>query len=292
MSNQKRKEKTLNDSLKHLFAGGIAGAVSRTCVSPLERLKILFQVQNPQAIKYKGIIPSLRMIWVEEGLLGYFKGNGTNVVRIFPYSAVQFAAFEQCKGWLIAPGASDLTVSTRLLAGAIAGVTSVAITYPLDLVRTRLSVTDGRYNSMTGAVRHVVRTEGATALYKGITPTVLGVAPYVGLNFMCYETIKAAIRARGEPSTVQLLAAGGLAGAVAQTVTYPLDVLRRKMQMQGSSAEFPPYSSTWSAARDIWKTQSWRGFYRGLIPNYLKVVPAISITFVVYERVKGLIGAS
>lgn len=203
-----------------------------------------------------------------------------------------------------------------------------------DLVRTRLSVTDGRYNSMTGAVRHVVRTEGATALYKGITPTILGVAPYVGLNFMCYETIKATIRARGEPSTVQLLAAGGLAGAVAQTGNlcpfsslvsrfftllhfFALHLLEeihsnrsdlsigrvatknanarfgnRRSSRKGSSAEFPPYSSTWSAARDIWKTQSWRGFYRGLIPNYLKVVPAISITFVVYERVKGLIGAS
>jgi hypothetical protein len=83
--------------LKHLTAGGVAGAVSRTAVSPLERMKILFQVQGPGVGSYQGIIPSFLKITREEGVLGYFKGNGTNIIRIVPYSAIQFASYERYK---------------------------------------------------------------------------------------------------------------------------------------------------------------------------------------------------
>jgi hypothetical protein len=83
--------------VKHLLAGGLAGAASRTVVSPLERTKILLQVQGPGQAAYRGVWPTLRQIWVHEGVLGFFKGNGTNVVRIAPYSAVQFAAYEKYK---------------------------------------------------------------------------------------------------------------------------------------------------------------------------------------------------
>ncbi len=103
--------------LKHLLSGGVAGAVSRTAVSPLERMKILYQVrvcvcklsiptynhmvqvqvERVAERQFKGIGASLAKIGREEGLRGYFKGNGTNVVRIFPYAAVQFAAYEEFK---------------------------------------------------------------------------------------------------------------------------------------------------------------------------------------------------
>lgn len=102
------------DKLKHLVAGGVAGAVSRTSVSPLERLKILYQVRTTVKLhkvplflkvqidskenrKFQGITSSLRTIWREEGIRGYYKGNGTNVIRIVPYAAVQFAAYEEFK---------------------------------------------------------------------------------------------------------------------------------------------------------------------------------------------------
>lgn len=90
---------------KDLVAGGVAGAISRTVVSPLERMKILFQIQvspssqspAPQSSQYKGILQTLVRIGREEGWRGYFKGNGTNILRIVPYSAVQFASYEKYK---------------------------------------------------------------------------------------------------------------------------------------------------------------------------------------------------
>jgi len=292
-----KKKKKEGESLKHLFAGGVAGAVSRTCVSPLERLKILYQVQPVNSsIRYKGIFHSLKIILKEEGIIGYFKGNGTNIIRIFPYSSVQFASYEKFVK-LLKSGSDELTPILRLTAGGLAGLTSVVATYPLDLVRTRLSVqTTGenmKYEGIIHAFKSIFKEEGILSLYKGINATLLGVAPYVGLNFMIYETLKSFVKKnfRSEPSTVQLLSCGGLSGALAQTITYPFDVLRRKMQMQGFSVDHPKYLNTWDCIKFTWRTQSIAGFYKGLIPNYMKVVPSISITFVVYEKVKKWIGA-
>ncbi|KAG5538259.1 hypothetical protein RHGRI_018998 [Rhododendron griersonianum] len=86
---------------KSLVAGGVAGGVSRTAVAPLERLKILLQVQNPHSIKYNGTIQGLKYIWRAEGLRGLFKGNGTNCARIVPNSAVKFFSYEQASKYNI-----------------------------------------------------------------------------------------------------------------------------------------------------------------------------------------------
>lgn len=91
------KSPTSDDLLKvakSLVAGGIAGAVSRTVVSPLERMKILFQIHNAERPTVTG---TMVRIWKEEGWRGFYKGNGTNIVRIIPYSAVQFATYETIK---------------------------------------------------------------------------------------------------------------------------------------------------------------------------------------------------
>ena len=80
------------------LAGGVAGAVSRTVVSPLERLKILFQVQSAGRNEYQGsVMKGLSKIWREEGFKGMMRGNGTNCIRIVPYSAVQFGSYNLYK---------------------------------------------------------------------------------------------------------------------------------------------------------------------------------------------------
>lgn len=106
--------------------------------------------------------------------MGYFKGNGTNIIRIFPYSAVQFASYERFKKLLTEDG-KPFTPSKRFIAGAFAGIASVVSTYPLDLIRTRLSVpsyTQLQYTGITNAFVVIVKNEGIFALYKGIVPTI------------------------------------------------------------------------------------------------------------------------
>ncbi|KAK3755749.1 hypothetical protein QZH41_019982, partial [Actinostola sp. cb2023] len=238
--------------LKHFVAGGIAGAISRTSVSPFERLKILLQIQVSD-VKFKGIIPSLITIGKEEGILGYFKGNGTNVIRIIPYSAVQFTAYEEYKKLLNIPEhSSGQKPGRRLLAGAMAGVTSITATYPLDLVRTRLSAQgegpNKKYRGIVHAFQTILKEEGgfmSGCLYRGLVPTTMGIAPYVGLNFTVYESLK---------------------------VTYPLDVVRRRMQMKGIKKNEFAYNSTVHAFKSIVKKEGVRGLYKGILPNLIKVL--------------------
>ncbi|RWA11071.1 hypothetical protein EKO27_g4035 [Xylaria grammica] len=248
-------------------AGGVAGAVSRTVVSPLERLKILLQVQSAGHNEYKlSVGKALGKMWKEEGWRGFMRGNGTNCIRIVPYSAVQFGSynlyrrqfFEREPGTIMSP-------IERLFCGGIAGVTSVFFTYPLDIVRTRLSIQTASFAAlgevpkdklpgMWSTMMSMYKSEGGfAALYRGIIPTVAGVAPYVGLNFMTYEFVRKYLTPEGDqnPSAARKLLAGAVSGAVAQTCTYPFDVLRRRFQINTMSGMGYQYKSIGDAVRVI-----------------------------------------
>ncbi|RXI07739.1 hypothetical protein DVH24_009770 [Malus domestica] len=302
---------------KSLVAGGVAGGVSRTAVAPLERMKILLQVQNPHNIKYNGTIQGLKHIWRTEGFRGLFKGNGTNCARIVPNSAVKFFSYEQAsKGilWLYRDqtGNDDaqLTPLLRLGAGACAGIIAMSATYPMDMVRGRITVqtenSPFQYRGMFHALSTVLREEGPRALYKGWLPSVIGVVPYVGLNFAVYESLKDwLIKSRPfglvqdtDLSVTTRLACGAAAGTVGQTVAYPLDVIRRRMQMVGWShaasvvsgdgiSKTPlEYTGMVDAFRKTVRHEGFGALYKGLVPNCVKVVPSIAIAFVTYEMVK------
>jgi solute carrier family 25 phosphate transporter 23/24/25/41 len=306
---------------KSLVAGGVAGGVSRTAVAPLERLKILLQVQNPHNIKYNGTVQGLKYIWRTEGFRGLFKGNGTNCARIVPNSAVKFFSYEEAsKGilWLYRqqPGKENAELSPllRLGAGACAGIIAMSATYPMDMVRGRITVqTDKsplKYRGIAHALTTVLREEGPRALYKGWLPSVIGVVPYVGLNFAVYESLKDwLVKSRPfglvedtELSVTTKLACGAAAGTVGQTVAYPLDVIRRRMQMvgwkdaggvvsgDGKAHVRHEYTGMIDAFRKTVRHEGFGALYKGLVPNSVKVVPSIAIAFVTYEVVKDVLG--
>ncbi|KAI9783473.1 MAG: hypothetical protein M1816_001355 [Peltula sp. TS41687] len=283
--------------LAAFLAGGVAGAVSRTVVSPLERLKILFQIQSAGREEYKmSVGKGLMKMWREEGWRGFMRGNGTNCIRIIPYSAVQFGSYNFYKKFAeTAPG--EMSPFRRLLCGGAAGITSVACTYPLDIVRTRLSIQSASFVALGEASRKqlpgmwatmvgMYRTEGGLlALYRGIVPTVAGVAPYVGLNFMTYEAVRKYVTPEGDqnPSAVRKLFAGAISGAVAQTCTYPFDVLRRRFQINTMSGMGYKYKSIWDAVRIIMAQEGVRGLYKGIVPNLLKVAPSMASSWLSFE---------
>ncbi|KAG0652368.1 60S ribosomal L18-B [Hyphodiscus hymeniophilus] len=269
-------------------AGGVAGAVSRTVVSPLERLKILFQIQSAGREEYKlSVGKGLMKMWKDEGWKGFMRGNGTNCIRIVPYSAVQFGSYNFYKKFFETGG--EMSSVRRLICGGAAGITSVVFTYPLDIVRTRLSIQSAsfaalkksspgtRLPGMWSTLTTMYKTEGGVlALYRGIIPTVAGVAPYVGLNFMTYELVRKYFTPEGDknPSAVRKLAAGAISGAVAQTCTYPFDVLRRRFQINTMSGMGYQYKSIFDAVRVIVAHEGIKGMYKGIVPNLLKVAPS------------------
>ncbi|KIM23813.1 hypothetical protein M408DRAFT_76951 [Serendipita vermifera MAFF 305830] len=320
-------------SLIAFIAGGTAGAASRTLVSPLERLKIIQQVQGASGggATYNGVWNSLVRMWKEEGFRGYMRGNGVNCLRIVPYSAVQFTTYEFMKRVVVFQG-FELNPFFRFGAGAIAGIVAVTSTYPLDIVRTRLSIASasfsrldqnsagstGRLGSsasrglhtsagrnlatmaatasssiprseplgvMTMAMKIMREEGGPRALYRGLVPTALGVAPYNGFNFAAYETLKPIICPPGKQNSHRKWLTGALAGTISQTLTYPLDFLRRKSQL-ASAKGFKQYNGAIDAARHVFKSEGVRGFYRGMWPNLIKAMPATAAQFWVYELVK------
>ncbi|KAF2195330.1 ADP,ATP carrier protein [Zopfia rhizophila CBS 207.26] len=298
------KEILAQPVLASFIAGGVAGAVSRTVVSPLERLKILFQVQSVGRNEYKMSVPkALAKMWREEGWRGFMAGNGTNCIRIVPYSAVQFGAYNFYKRFFEDTPGAQLGPYQRLFCGGLAGITSVTFTYPLDIVRTRLSIQSASFEGlrdsagkklpgMWGLLIAMYKNEGGFfALYRGIIPTVAGVAPYVGLNFMVYEIMRSQFTPEGQrdPGPFGKLAAGAVSGAVAQTCTYPFDVLRRRFQINTMSGMGYQYSGIADAIQTILKTEGLRGLYKGIVPNLLKVAPSMASSWLSFEVTRDLV---
>jgi solute carrier family 25 phosphate transporter 23/24/25/41 len=307
---------TADVAVRTLFAGGVAGCVSRSVVSPLERLKILFQTQSHAPgvqVKYNSVSGALRTIWKEEGLAGMFRGNGLNCVRIFPTSAIQFYSYDVYKSWyaqlLKKP---ELTSPVeRLVAGGAAGVTALVATYPLDFLRARVSIVNRSSDARLWPMFvNVVRNEGPLALYRGLWPSMLGVIPYVGMDFACYDTLKRIVPRRpdGTIDPLWTLTCGACGGTVGQTVSYPLELVRRRLQVQninesitGSAGHHQRYRGMSDALIKIYKQEGIAGYYRGLWPNYLKVIPSISskcdlilifiliVSFLVYEEMRTLL---
>uniref|UniRef100_A0A061SE49 Solute carrier family 25 (Mitochondrial phosphate transporter), member 23/24/25/41 n=1 Tax=Tetraselmis sp. GSL018 TaxID=582737 RepID=A0A061SE49_9CHLO len=279
------------DGSRMFFAGGLAGAVARTATAPLDRMKLLFQVQavvspSSTAVSYTGIWQAALKILREEGALAFWKGNGTNIIRIFPYSAAQLAANDQYKR-VFCTQEGELTVARRLLSGACAGMTATALTHPLDTVRLRLALPNHEYRGTVDAIRTMVRAEGLGSLYKGLAPTLVGIAPYAALNFASYDLLKSIVYSDPgrQQSTPTNLLLGASAGTVAATICYPLDTVRRRMQMKGDT-----YRGQLDALTTIWRKEGLRGFYNGWAANTLKVLPQNAIRFVTYEFLKKALG--
>jgi len=134
---------------------------------------------------------------------------------------------------------------------------------------------------------------GVRGLYRGIIPTIAGVAPYVGLNFMVYEAVRGYFTQPGEKDPVwyRKLAAGAISGAVAQTCTYPFDVLRRRFQIKSMNGMGFQYTSIWNAITTIVKEEGVRGLYKGIMPNLLKVAPSMASSWLSFEMTRDFLVA-
>lgn len=304
-----------NDSNSSFLAGGIAGAVSRTVVSPFERAKILLQLQGPGSEQaYQGMFPTIAKMYREEGWRGLFRGNTLNCIRIFPYSAVQFAVFENCKDLILKyrrhQYPNDLNVQRnnelngyeRLFSGSIAGIISVAVTYPLDLVRARITVQTASLSKLDKGklaeaptvmqtLKEVYQNEGGFfALYRGIISTTLGVAPYVAINFALYEKLREYMNnsPRDFSNPIWKLSAGAFSSFVGGVLIYPLDVLRKRYQvasMAGGELGFQ-YRSVGHALYSIFKNEGFFGAYKGLTANLYKIVPSMAVSWLCYDTIR------
>lgn len=307
----------------HLLSVGIAGAVTRTSVAPLDRLKILMQTGGTKSFS-KGWIGAARQMLRQDVSIfkALFRGNGANVLRIVPNAAIQLLVVNYLRELEIIrklmsgkKGTSSLSPSgstssesnvhlvsgaTRsraveaVLIGGIAGMVGATLMYPLDFVRGRLTLQRNGFEPYRGPLHGIadsVRCEGPGSIYRGLGPTLLGVFPYVGISFAMYETLRPILPRKndgsGSPTTGSSIACGAIASAMGQFAAFPLDTCRRRMQVAGFD---PQISAEATKFRDVWKEvgreMGWRGYFRGIVPNLFKALPASAVSFVAYEHVR------
>ncbi|KAK6231229.1 hypothetical protein SCA6_001302 [Theobroma cacao] len=271
-------------------AGAIAGAAAKTVTAPLDRIKLLMQTHGVRAgqesaKKAIGFIEAIVLIGKDEGIKGYWKGNLPQVIRVVPYSAVQLFAYETYKK-LFKGKDGELSVIGRLAAGACAGMTSTFITYPLDVLRLRLAVEPG-CRTMSEVALTMLQEEGFASFYYGLGPSLLGIAPYIAVNFCIFDLVKKALPENYRQKTQASLLTAVVSAACATLTCYPLDTVRRQMQMRGT-----PYKSVLEAIPGIVERDGVIGLYRGFVPNALKNLPNSSIRLTTFDIVKRLIAAS
>ncbi|KAM5547430.1 mitochondrial carrier protein CoAc2 [Rosa sericea] len=287
---------------KELIAGGVAGGVAKTVVAPLERIKILFQTRRSE-YQSLGLFGSVKKIAKTEGPMGFYRGNGASVARIVPYAALHYMSYEQYRRWIILafPDRGRGPV-LDLVAGSLSGGTAVLFTYPLDLVRTKLAYqvvgspklklqgimnNEQLYKGIVDCFSKTYKEAGLRGLYRGVAPSLYGIFPYAGLKFYFYEKMKRYVPPEQKSSIMVKLVCGSVAGLLGQTFTYPLDVVRRQMQVQRLIASnSPEMKGTMESLVLIAKQQGWKQLFSGLSINYLKVVPSVAIGFTVYDVMK------
>ncbi|XP_062216098.1 uncharacterized protein LOC133916440 [Phragmites australis] len=291
-------------TVPHLLAGGVAGAFSKTCTAPLARLTILFQVQGMHSdvatMRKTSIWREASRIVYEEGFRAFWKGNLVTIAHRLPYSSISFYAYEKYKNLLhMLPGLEKnggfgADVGVRLLGGGLSGITAASMTYPLDLVRTRLAAQTNTayYRGIYHALYVTCRDEGVRGLYKGLGATLLGVGPSIAVSFAVYETLRShwQIERPYDSPVLISLACGSLSGIASSTFTFPLDLVRRRMQLEGAAGRARVYQTgLYGTFGHIVRTEGFRGMYRGILPEYCKVVPGVGIVFMTYEMLKAIL---
>lgn len=300
--------------VRSAISGGVAGCAAKTLIAPLDRVKILFQTKNPQfqrwAGTFMGLPRSIRYIKNTEGMFGLLRGHSATLLRVFPYAAIKFVAYEQIRGVVIATNTHETHVR-RFLTGSLAGLCSVAVTYPLDVIRVQIAYRGNEFQDhrLWHTLRSILEEDGRSKkisnLYSGFFPTLLGVIPYAGVSFLAHDLLHDIFRSQWLRHTAvnwkartsritgkkplknwAQLFAGGFSGVLAQTSAYPLEVIRRRMQVAGITNSKLSLSET---ARAIYREAGIRGFFVGLSIGYMKIAPMFACSFLVYERMKSLL---
>ncbi|KAF2881021.1 hypothetical protein ILUMI_25169 [Ignelater luminosus] len=288
-----------------MFAGAASGFITRATCQPLDVLKIRFQLQvepisKTVRSKYHSMPQAVRLICKEEGIKALWKGHIPAQFLSVVYGLVQFWTFE-----VLTKQAhlTNLNVSFKPLVnfscGAIAGCSATVASFPFDVVRTRLVAQSERnklYLSVTGAFKHIIKNESVLVLYKGLLPTFIQVAPHAGVQFMCYKIFDGFYRSlvNIDNSVFTLpgsVVSGSLAGLVAKASIYPLDLVKKRMQIQGVEHHRREFGTVFVCKGMIdcfikmYHTEGILGLFKGLNPSLVKAVVTTAIHFSSYECV-------
>jgi len=296
------KLKMNKDFLLDFIAGGISAAVSKTVVAPLERVKIILQIQDshkhiPKDQQYKGIVDCFARINREQGFLSFWRGNVVNVVRYFPTQALNFAFKDKYKA-LFMDGIDKKDFwkffAGNLAAGGAAGATSLLIVYPLDFARTRLgadvgkAAADREFKGLADCVIKSYKADGVIrGLYPGFISSVQGIIIYRAIYFGAYDTAKTMV---DKPNIFTKFAIAQAVAMGSVTVAYPFDTVRRRLMMMSGQGE-KMYSGTLDCWRKILRDEGAAAFYKGNLTNVLRSI-GCALVLVGYDEIISVLKAN
>jgi len=296
------------DFLINFLAGGVSGAVAKTCTAPIERVKLLIQTQdaNPKIIsgevkRYSGIVDCFSRVASEQGIKAFWRGNLTNIIRYFPTQAFNFAFKDGIKA--LFPKADKKTefgkfFMINMASGGLAGAGSLLIVYPLDYARTRLASDVGsgkaQFNGLLDCLTKTVKSGGVGALYNGIGVSIIGIIPYRGAYFGLFDTLSG--YNPYQKSENGLFRAGSkfacaqFSAIAAGYASYPFDTVRRRLQMQSEKPkEEWVYQGTMDCFAKIVKNEGTAALFKGAGANALRTVGA-ALVLVLYSEITGAVG--
>ncbi|TPX75399.1 hypothetical protein CcCBS67573_g03310 [Chytriomyces confervae] len=262
---------------QNAVAGATAGVISRFVIAPLDVVKIRLQIQssakpilsasfrhNRPPPKYTGIIKSMAMIVREEGVKGLWKGNWPAEYLYLTYGAIQFLVYHE---WHHSTTGLMPETPKAFIGGG----------------KSRL------YTSLYGACREIHQTEGIAGFYRGMWPSILQIAPYMGIMFAVQGKLSETFERIESPHwnhAWDQFTSGGVAGMLSKTAVMPYDVVRKRLQVQGPSrksyilSDIPRYKGGFfTCARQIAMREGLGALYKGLWPSLIKTAPSSAITF-------------
>jgi solute carrier family 25 (adenine nucleotide translocator) protein 4/5/6/31 len=289
---------------KDFIAGGVAAAISKTAVAPIERVKLLLQVQHASKQlskdqQYKGMVDCFVRIPREQGFLSFWRGNLANVIRYFPTQALNFAFKDKYKQVFLG-GVDKKTQFWRYFAGNLAsggaaGATSLCFVYPLDYARTRLAADVGKgagtreFNGLGDCIMKTFRSDGLVGLYRGFNVSVQGIIIYRAAYFGFFDTAKGMLP---DPKKTPLVISWAIAQAVttvAGIMSYPFDTVRRRMMMQsGRRGADIMYTGTIDCWKKIAAQEGGKAFFKGAFSNVLRGTGG-AFVLVLYDEIKAFL---
>jgi len=295
---QKKKKSFVTDFL----IGGVSAAVSKTVVAPIERVKLLLQVQDANKNiaadqRYNGIGDCFKRVVAEQGVGALWRGNLANVVRYFPTQAINFACKDFYKQYLCPynpktePGKFFIG---NCASGGAAGATSLCFVYPLDFARTRLAadVGSGKEREFTGLIdclKKSAQKGGVGALYNGFGISVVGIIAYRASYFGAFDTGKVVLFTDFKKANI--LYQWGFAQVVtvgAGIASYPLDTVRRRLMMNaGKTGADSMYDGTMDCFKKILKNEGPGAFFKGCLSNILRGTGG-ALVLVFYDKLQAL----
>ncbi|KAJ5715036.1 mitochondrial carrier [Penicillium malachiteum] len=293
----------LSSSFVETIAGFTAGVVTTLCLHPLDLVKTRLQVDRTSTSHFGSSLRIMNHIARNEGgLVAFYRGLAPNLVGNSTSWALYFLFYGSFKNALgsYKGGPRGLTASDYFLASGTAGALTSILTNPIWVIKTRMLATGsqapGAYPSFVSGAKQIYCTEGIPGFYRGLVPALFGVS-HGALQFMAYEHLK---KWRSRPvqdgsgdvqnntkarqlGNIDFLALSGLSKLFAGCATYPYQVIRSRLQTYEAHLL---YSGATDAMKQVWRHEGLVGFYKGMGPNLLRVLPSTWVTFLVYENMK------